>query len=127
MTPEFFLLLLFLLLVAGVWSLLRLYKSVVYRKLYRALATLTAVIAIPVSFYFTHYYMYFPNPNTQVFGWPIPKVVFQRDSPTGPWLDYVGPTVFLAFPINFVIFACVPLVLLSVFSLLHNRRRAGSA
>jgi len=67
-------------------------------------------------------FSYFHNPNTQVFGWPIPRVVFQRDTPTGPWLDYIGPTIVLAYPMNFVLFMFFPSVVFLVLALRRRKR-----
>ena len=67
---------------------------------------ITAVAALGVTgltYFLTFHYVYFANANTIVHGWPVPIVVFQRDSVDGPWLDYVGPTVFWGFPINLVL------------------------
>ena len=79
-----------------------------------------AILVFIVAFLMTQYFSYYHNPNTRFFGWPIPRVVFQRDTPTSPWLDYVGPTVVLAYPMNFVIFMFIPSV---VFIILALRRR----
>jgi hypothetical protein len=68
----------------------------------------------------TGYFSYYSNPNTHVFGWPIPRVIFQRDTPDSPWLDYVGPTVALAYPMNFILYMFIPSV---IFVLLSRRRR----
>jgi len=68
----------------------------------------------------TFHFGYYSNPNTQIAGWPIPSVIFHRDTPTSPWLDYVGPTTALACPMNFVIFMVIPSV---VFIILAMRRR----
>ena len=64
------------------------------------------------SYFSTFRYQYFSNPNTQVFGWPIPMVIWQRDTPQSPWLDFVGPTLILAYPLNLFVFYGLALLLL---------------
>ena len=53
---------------------------------------LVVVLAFIAAFLITSFFSYYSNSNTHIFGWPIPRVIFQRDTPTSPWLDYVGPT-----------------------------------
>ena len=87
------------------------------------LVVLLALIATIVT---TAFYSYYANPNTRVFGWPIPRVVFQRDTPISPWLDYVGPTIVLAYPINFVLYMFLPSVAAIVLILRsrgHDRKQ----
>jgi hypothetical protein len=67
----------------------------------------------------TAFFSYYSNPNTHVFGWPVPRVIFQRDTPTSPWDDFVGPTIVLAYPMNFILYMLVP----SVAFILVSRRR----
>ena len=69
---------------------------------------IVVILALVATVLMTGYFSYYSNPNTHVFGWPIPQVVFQRDNADSPWLDYVGPTVVLAYPMNFVIYMFVP-------------------
>jgi hypothetical protein len=76
---------------------------------FRSLSFIVAVVAVAIAAYwFTFNYDYFPNPNTHVYGWPVPSIIFQRDSATAPWLDFVGPTVVLGLPMNFTIFMLIP-------------------
>jgi len=63
-----------------------------------------AVIAIFTTFFVE----YRPDKNTRIFGWPVPVVVFQRESTDAPWLDFVGPTVIFGYPMNLLIFAVAP-------------------
>lgn len=78
------------------------------------------------AFFTTFRYTYLSNPNTCLHGWPVPIVIFQRDGPGKPWLDFVGPTVILAYPMNLVLFAFIPaLVLLAVYYF-HNRSEKPS-
>jgi hypothetical protein len=51
------------------------------------------------------------NENTRVVGWPVPVVIYQRDDPNSPWLDFVGPTTVFGYPLNLAIFMFVPSVL----------------
>jgi hypothetical protein len=67
----------------------------------------------------TQFFSYYSNPNTHILGWPIPRVVFQRDTPDSPWLDFIGPTIVLAYPMNFVLYLFIP----SVIFLLVTRRQ----
>ena len=83
------------------------------------LVVLLAFIATIIT---TAFYSYYANPNTRVFGWPIPRVVFQRDTPTSPWFDYVGPTIVLAYPINFVVYMVIPSVTAIVLILRYRRQ-----
>ena len=81
---------------------------------------LVVILTLVATVGMTGFFSYYPNPNTHFFGWPIPRVVFQRDTPDSPWLDFVGPTIVLAYPMNFVLFLFVPSV---VFILLSRRRK----
>lgn len=81
---------------------------------------LIVILALAAAIAMTGFFSYYSNPNTHIFGWPIPRVIFQRDTPDSPWLDYVGPTIVLAYPMNFVLFLFVPSV---VFILLSRRRK----
>ncbi|MFG0254075.1 MAG: hypothetical protein ACF787_03095 [Rhodopirellula sp. JB053] len=78
---------------------------------------LAALIGSVVTAYLTTFhYTYLANANTRFHGWPVPTVIFQRDGPGEPWLDFVGPTIVLAYPMNLVLFAFVPsLIVLAVF------------
>lgn len=87
-----------------------------FQLLYIALG-LACVIASSFS---TFGYEYRPNPNTIVYGWPIPRVVFQRDTPDGPFWDFVGPTAILALPMNFLLFFFLP-ALISALLVHFNR------
>ena len=74
-------------------------------------------LAAATAAYFTTFrYIYYSNPNTRFHGWPVPCVVFQRDSPTSPWLDFVGPTVILAYPMNLILYALLPSIVVLFFA-----------
>ena len=73
------------------------------------------------AFYSTYIYVYFTNPNTRYHGWPIPTVVFQRDDANSPWLDFVGLTSFLAYPMNLILFLLLPSVLILAWMLFVSR------
>jgi len=80
--------------------------------LYLVALTGSAIAAYDTTFHYT----YLANANTRIHGWPVPTVVFQRDGPNEPWLDFVGPTVVLAYPMNVVLYAFIPaLVVWAVF------------
>mgnify|MGYP000176890291 CR=1 FL=1 len=84
---------------------------------------LVSIIASAISAYFsTFHYTYFANADTQFHGWPVPTVVFQREGPDAPWLDFVGPTIFLAYPMNVVLFTIVPPIIVLVVYRLQQRR-----
>jgi len=67
------------------------------------------LLSIPIAIWLTHIRVQY-NENTYAFGWPIPRVVFQRDFPDGPWLDFIGWTLILAYPLNYLAIL-VPIVL----------------
>lgn len=73
---------------------------------------LFVVVAAGVCVFTTFNYSYYANSNTRFHGWPIPTVVFQRGDAESPWLDFVGPTTFLAYPMNLILFLIVPSVTL---------------
>ncbi len=81
---------------------------------------LFVILALVATVGMTGFFSYYSNPNTRIFGWPIPQVIFQRDTPDSPWLDYVGPTVILAYPMNFILYLFLPSV---VFIILARRRQ----
>lgn len=78
--------------------------------------------AVVAAYQTTYHYSYFRNSNTQMHGWPVPTVVFQRDSPTSPWLDFVGPTTVLAYPMNVLLFVLIPSIASLVFARRANSR-----
>jgi len=82
-----------------------------------------ALLAFVAAFLVTSFFSYYSNPNTHIFGWPIPRVVFQRDTPTSPWLDYVGPTIVLAYPMNFVVYMFVPSVFFIILAMRQRRHK----
>lgn len=79
---------------------------------YVAVLLVIAVVAARTTFW----YEYFPDENTRIRGWPVPLVVFQRRSAEAPWLDYVGPTTLLGYPLNLAIFMVVPSALFMYWS-----------
>lgn len=60
------------------------------------------VLCMVVAYLTTFLYVYSPNENTRVYGWPIPRVALQRDGPNAPWLDFFGPTILFAYPMNLI-------------------------
>ena len=85
-----------------------------------AFISLAAGVAC-IAYWTTFRYVYFSNDNTRVHGWPVPIVVFQRADSDSPWLDYVGFTTPLGYPMNFVVFMAAPSLLL--FALVWWQRR----
>lgn len=79
---------------------------------YVAVLFVTAVVAARTTFW----YEYFPDENTRICGWPVPVVIFQRVGAEAPWLDYVGPTTLLGYPMNLAIFMFVPSALFVYWS-----------
>ncbi len=66
---------------------------------YFVVVPLTGVVTLLM----TSLYSYYSNPNTRIFGWPIPRIVFQRQNPGEHrgFLDYFGPTIcLLAYPLE---------------------------
>lgn len=80
------------------------------------------VVAVVAAHYTTYHYAYFLNSNTQMYGWPVFAVILQRDSPTSPWLDFVGPTTVLAYPMNVLLFVLIPSIASLVFARRANSR-----
>lgn len=66
------------------------------------------VLAVLGSYITTFHYEHMPNADTRFLGWPVPRVIFQRRAPDGPWLDFVGITMVLAFPMNLILFLLLP-------------------
>lgn len=117
------LLLIFLAIVAvDIWAVVLVVVGHSVRKWLRRSYSLVVLLAFIATFWMTSSFSYYPNPNTHIYGWPIPRVVFQRDTPTSPWLDYVGPTIVLAYPMNFILFMFIPSVATIILVLLWRRR-----
>jgi len=90
----------------------------------RAPYAAAALLALAATVATTGFLSYFWNPDTHVYGWPIPRVIFQRDTADSPWLDYVGPTVVLAYPMNFIVYMFLPsLVFISIVLLRRKREK----
>ena len=83
---------------------------------------LVVVLVLGATIGMTGYFSYYANPNTHIFGWPIPRIIYQRHSADSPWLDYLGSTIVLAFPMNFILYMLVPSV---VFLLIARRTKRG--
>ena len=92
-----------------------------------ALFWIVAFIAGVAAVGTTSCVQYYDDPNTIIHGWPVPQVIFQRDSPTAPWLDFVGPLVILAYPMNFILYMAIPslaFVLVFLWRRRYHRSRA---
>jgi hypothetical protein len=85
----------------------------------KAVLLLLAVGA--VTWYMTYRYKYMPHEDKKIHGWPVPSLIFQRSTSDGRWLDYVGPNVILAYPINYVFYLSIPTLLLTVYTLILNK------
>jgi hypothetical protein len=88
----------------------------------RAAFVAVLLAGIGAAWFSTYRVEYFANADTRVHGWPIPCVVFQRDTPDGPFWDYVGPTVFLAWPMNFLVFAFLPALVFTGLTAIRSFR-----
>lgn len=73
-------------------------------------------VAVIAAYFTTFHYNYYADADTRFHGWPIPTVVFQRSGPDEPWLDFVGPTVILAYPMNLILFLVLPSVVVVVLT-----------
>lgn len=69
----------------------------------RILFTSCIFITLFASIWSTYFYIYAPNENTSIHGWPVPTVIFRRDATDGQWKDYIGITLILALPMNWVL------------------------
>jgi hypothetical protein len=103
------------------------WKTPIHPWLYRSSLLVITVTSITAAYYFTFRFQFFANPNTHVFGFPCPYVIFQRSSSEAPWLDFSGPISFLAYPINLLIFLFAGLFLLWLTKTLHQRSMRVSA
>lgn len=78
-----------------------------------------AFLALVATIGMTGFFSYYLNPNTRIVGWPIPSVVFERDTPTSAWWDFVGPLTLLAFPMNFILYMFIPSVVFLLLSYIY--------
>lgn len=78
-----------------------------------------AIAAAAGAVWSTFYYVYFPNENTRFHGWPVPYIVFQRVDADSRWADYVGPTLLVGMPMNFIIFMLAPAIVFLFLSCLQ--------
>ena len=85
-----------------------------------------AMAAAAAAYVTTFHYSYFPNENTRINGWSVLLIIFQRDSPEDQWLDFVGPTVFFALPMNFILYAFLPSLALLIFARVVRSRAPNS-
>jgi len=113
----------FLLVVAvDIWAAILVVVGRSVRKWLSRSYFLVVLLAFIAAFLVTTFFSYYSDANTHVFGWPIPRVIFLRDTPTSPWLDYVGPTIVFAYPMNFFLYMFIPSVAAIVAILLWGRR-----
>lgn len=83
-------------------------------------------VAFFLSGWSTYLYHYIATENIRVYGWPVPSVILERDGPDAPWLDFIGPTVILGWPMNFTLFAILPSAAVIGFVWWRNRTSAAS-
>ena len=100
-------LLFLVLLIAAIVCPYRILKNPLTSGIYRVVTIISGCILAALTYYLTFHYVYFSGANTRVRGWPFPQIVFEQKTPDGPWLDFVGPTLLLAFPINLIILSGV--------------------
>ncbi|WP_291270930.1 hypothetical protein [Geothrix sp.] len=103
------------------------WKAPTHTRLYRSGLLAVLVSAVSAAYFFTFRFHFFANPNTQVFGFPCPYLIFQRVSIDAPWRDFGGPISFVAYPINLSIFLFFGVCLLWLTKLLSQKRQCASA
>lgn len=103
-----------------IWQAMMLTLSDTATRWIRILSRLYIVAAAIAAYFSTFHYIYYADENTRFHGWPIPRIVFQRNNADSPWLDFVGPTIILAYPMNLILYLLIP----SIALLLWNRFRA---
>jgi len=81
----------------------------------RAIYSCVIVVAGIAAYWTTFRFEYYSSENTQICGWPVPVVVFQRAPGEDHWDDFVGPTTALGYPMNVIIFAFLPSVVMLGF------------
>ena len=109
----------------SLWGIVSIWRAKRTKWVYRGSLLLFLAVSIALAHHTTYKYQSFPNPNTQVFGWPMPYVIFQRNSPTSPWLDYVGLGTYIAFPVNVILFAFVVIVVICLIRAVQQRLNQG--
>lgn len=102
---------------------IRIFRNPRATKAYRWVTVVTGVLMVLLSYLMTFHFVYMTNENTRVHGWPVPVVIFQRATPEGPWLDYVGATTMLGFPVNLVLLTGAWFLFLWLVSLMLYRRQ----
>ena len=88
------------LFVAAIMCPLRIARSAATPKWFKSILWASGLLLTIGTYFLTFHFVHSINANTRAHGWPVPVVVFQRDSATAPWLDYVGPVPEIALPIN---------------------------
>lgn len=118
------LLILLALFVVPVWAMNVVFGPLQPNRPLRIYWCITVALAAISAYFSTFHYVFHANINTRFHGWPVPIVIYQRDGPDAPWLDFVGWTVILAYPANVALFVFVPALLFLVLAY-RNRRKAG--
>jgi len=96
--------------------------QLINRRLLKNAYFVTLILSVFAAVYTTFFVEYNLDENTRVFGWPIMTVIFQRKSVNDPWLDFVGPTTILAYPMNVALFLFIPSIVVLVCSQTHAFR-----
>jgi hypothetical protein len=88
------------------------------KSIYVAILVLCGVAAYLTTFL----YVYSTNKNTRVCGWPIARMAYQRDGPDAPWLDYFGPTILFAYPMNLILYSSLPSLLILLLLVFRKQK-----
>lgn len=98
------------------------YVFISKKKLISLILVAVLISGVPISIAMTNRRVEYDE-NTYAYGWPVPRVVFQRESPEHQYLDYVGWTIILAYPLNYLIAIWIPVAACSAGSMLHSRKK----
>ena len=100
------------------------------RPLVRIAAVLLSLAVCATAWWTTYRYKYWVDPNTEFHGWPVPTVVFQRESPDSPFLDFVGLGIVIGWPLNTLLLlgpiGLVVVLVNSIAKYAHHRRTKRS-
>lgn len=94
---------------------------------YRCVTIVSGLAVAVLACVYTYHYVYAPDENTYVHGWPTPVVVFHRDAPSEPWLDYPCFTILFGLPMNLALFLGAWFLLLWFCNvvIIRTRKRSG--
>ena len=78
-----------------------------------------SLLTFAATFYITSFVAYSSDPNTNIVGWPIPSVIFHRDTAKSPWQDF--PLSGWAYPMNFIFYMVIPSIAFIIVALWKRR------